>query len=129
MCLVTQSCPTLCDPMDCNPPGSSAHGVLQGKNTEVGCHFLFQGIFPTQGLNPGLLHHRQILYHLSHQGSSAPHEDIINGLKIIVLIFRWSPSFFKTEYFMGRNDNLFICVPNSRTRSRIQEISEIEKSV
>ena len=34
-----------------------------------GCHFLLQGIFPTQGLNPGLLHCRQMLYHLSHQGN------------------------------------------------------------
>ena len=36
--------------------------------TGVDCHFLLQGIFPTQGLNPGLLHYRQTLYHLSHQG-------------------------------------------------------------
>jgi len=35
----------------------------------VGSHALFQGIFPTQGLNPGLLHCRQILYYLSHQGN------------------------------------------------------------
>ena len=35
----------------------------------MGCHFLFQGIFPTQGWNLGLLHCRQTLYHLSHQGS------------------------------------------------------------
>ena len=40
-----------------------------GKNTGVGCHSLFHGIFPTQGSNPGLLHCRQIPYHLSHQGS------------------------------------------------------------
>ena len=40
-----------------------------GKNTGVGCHFLLQGILPTQGSNPGLLHCRQILYHLSHQGN------------------------------------------------------------
>ena len=40
-----------------------------GKNTGGGCHFLLQGIFPTQGLNLGLLHYRQILYCLSHQGS------------------------------------------------------------
>jgi len=40
-----------------------------GKNTIVGCYFLFQGIFLTQGSNLGLLHCRQILYHLSHQGS------------------------------------------------------------
>ena len=40
-----------------------------GKSTRVGCHFLHQGIFPTQGSNPGLLYCRQTLYHLSHQGS------------------------------------------------------------
>ena len=39
------------------------------KNIGVGCHSLLQGIFPTQGLNPSLLHCRWILYHLSHQGS------------------------------------------------------------
>ena len=40
-----------------------------GKDTRVGCHFLLQGIFPTQGSNSGLLHCRQILYRLSHKGS------------------------------------------------------------
>ena len=40
-----------------------------GRYTGVGCHFLLQEIFPTQGLNLCLLHRRQILYHLSHQGS------------------------------------------------------------
>ena len=40
-----------------------------GKNTGVGCHFLLQGIFPTQGLNLGLLQCRKILYWLSYQGS------------------------------------------------------------
>ena len=40
-----------------------------GNSTEVDCHFLLQGIFPNQGLNPVLLHCRQTLYHLSHQGS------------------------------------------------------------
>jgi len=35
----------------------------------MGCHFLLQGIFPTQESNPGLLHCRQTPYHLSHQGS------------------------------------------------------------
>ena len=41
-----QSCPTLCDPMDSSPPGSSVHGDSPGKNTGVGCHTLLQGIFP-----------------------------------------------------------------------------------
>ena len=110
-----QSCPTLCDPIDSSPPGSTIPGILQartlewvaisfsnarkwkvkwsrsvmsnpqwpcglqpsrllcprdfpGKNTGVGCHFLLQEIFPTQGLNPGLPHCRQTLHHLSHQG-------------------------------------------------------------
>ena len=40
-----------------------------GKITRVGCHFLLQGIFPTQGLNLGLLHCRQTLYRLSHKGN------------------------------------------------------------
>ena len=59
LCLVPQSCLTLCDPMDCSPPGSSVQGDSPGKNTRVDCHFLLQGIFPTQGSNPcllGLLH-------------------------------------------------------------------------
>ena len=69
LCLVIQPCPTLCSPMDCSPPGSSVHGDFPSKNTGVGCHAFLQGIFPTQGLNPGLLHRRWMLYHLNHQGS------------------------------------------------------------
>ena len=42
---------------------------FQGKSTGVGCHFLLQGIFPTQGSNPGLSHCGQMLYRLRHQGS------------------------------------------------------------
>ena len=44
----------------------------------MGCHFLLQGIFPTQGLNPGLLHCRQTLYSLSRQGrySKIEHEEL-----------------------------------------------------
>ena len=53
--------------MDCSLLGSSVQGI-PGKNTRVSCHFLLQGFFLTQGSNPGLLHCRQILYHLSHQG-------------------------------------------------------------
>ena len=67
LCLVTQLCPTLCDPMDCSPPGSSVHGDSPGKKTGVGYHALLQGIVPTQGFNPSLPHCRWILYHLSHQ--------------------------------------------------------------
>ena len=69
LCSVHQSCPALCNFMNCSPSGSSVHGDLPGKNTGVGCHALLQGIFPTQGLNPDLTHCRWILYCLSHQRS------------------------------------------------------------
>ena len=55
--------------MDCSPPSSSVHEDSPGKNTRVDCHALLQEIFPTQGSNPGFLHCRVILYHLSHQGN------------------------------------------------------------
>ena len=67
--LIPQSCPTLWDPMNCSPPGSSVHGDSLGKGTGVGYHALLQGIFAIQGSNPDLLHCRQILYCLSHQES------------------------------------------------------------
>ena len=47
-CLVVKSWPTLCDPMEYSPPGSSCLWDFPGKNTGVGCHFLFQGIFLTR---------------------------------------------------------------------------------
>ena len=65
---VGQSCPTLCDPKDCSPPNSCPLDS-PGRNTGVGSRSLLQGICRIQGLNPGHLHCRQILYHLSHQGS------------------------------------------------------------
>ena len=72
VCMYTKSLQpyvTLCDPMNCSPPGSSVHGDSPGKNIGVGCHALLQEIFPTQGSNLGLLHCRWILYQLSYQGS------------------------------------------------------------
>ena len=50
-----------------------------GKSTGVGCLSLLQGIFPTQGSNLGLLHCREILYHLSHQGNPMPHLYILGN--------------------------------------------------
>ena len=61
--LVTQSCPALCDSMDCSPPGSSVCGIL--KNTGKGSHSLLQEIFLTQGSKLGLPHFRQIFFLLS----------------------------------------------------------------
>ena len=97
--LVTLLCLTLFDCMDYSPPGSAVHGTPHGRTLEsetgscsvvsnslqpngldspwnspgqnngVGSHSLLQGIFPTQGWNPGLSHCRKILYQLSHMGS------------------------------------------------------------
>ena len=60
---VAQFCPTLCSVQLYSPWNSP------GQNTRVGSLSLLQGIFPTQGLNLGLLHCRQFLYHLSYKGS------------------------------------------------------------
>ena len=70
LCSLSHVC---CDPVDCSPPGSSVPGDSPGKNAGVGCHFLLQGISPSQGWNPGVPHCRRILYHLSPQGSPRSH--------------------------------------------------------
>ena len=58
-----------CDPMDCNPPGFSVHGIFLARITGVGGHFLLQGIFLIQGSNLRLLHWKVDYLPLSHQGS------------------------------------------------------------
>ena len=69
LCLVAQSCPTLCNPMDCKPSRLLCPWNFPGKTTGVGYHALFQGIFPTQESNPGFPHCRWLLYQLSDLGS------------------------------------------------------------
>ena len=64
---VSESCSVMSDSL--HPHGLYSPWNSLGQNTEVGSLSLLQGIFPTQGLNPGLLHCRQILYQLSHRGS------------------------------------------------------------
>ena len=72
-CCITKSCLTLCDLMDCNSQAPLSMEFSRQKYWRMGSHSLPQGIFPTQGLNLGLLHCRQIFYHLrkmaNHQGS------------------------------------------------------------
>ena len=53
--LSLKSYPTLCHPVDCNPPGSSVYGDSLGKNAGVGCHFFLQGIFRPTDLDTGLI--------------------------------------------------------------------------
>ena len=79
MCSVTKLCLTLCDPVDCSPPGSSVRGILQARRRELGCRALHQGIFPTQGSNWSLLHW---------QGGSLPLSHVRSPLIYWLLPFR-----------------------------------------
>ena len=72
------------------------------QNTGVGCHSLLQGIFLTQGLNPGLLHCRLILYHLSHQGSP---KETINKVKRKST--QWEKIFANKANNKGSNSKIF----------------------
>ena len=67
--LVAQSCPILCNPMDCSLPGSSVHGIFQARILGWVAISFSRGIFLTRRSNPGLPHYRQTPYPLSHQGS------------------------------------------------------------
>ena len=120
--LVTQSCLTLCDPMNCSLPGSSVHGFPQEKmtlewvvipfsrgwerkwekmmkewnDTGVGCHSLLQGIFPTQGLNLGFLHCRQILYHratreVKWRSCNSGKAKEVRKLRLVLIFFLFKP--------------------------------------
>ena len=82
--------------MDCSLRGSSDHADSPGKNTGVGCHVLLQGIIPTQGLNPGLRHCRQILYCLSHQG--------------IPRVLEWVAYPFSSGSSLSRNQTRVSCI-------------------
>ena len=66
---VCESCsPVLCNPMDCSPPGSPIHEILQARTLEW-VAMPFSRDLTSSGMEASLLHCRQILYHLSHQGS------------------------------------------------------------
>ena len=97
--LVSQSCLTLCDAMDCSLPSSSVHRIFQARIMEwVATGSLIQGIFPTQGLNLDLLPCRQILYHLSHYGNPD-----YKNLYFPSLIYS-----SHSLYFSGNDTNVYI---------------------
>ena len=84
---VAQSCPALCNPMSV-APRLQCQCDSPDENNRVGSCSLLQGIFPTQGLNPSLLHCRHIPYHLSHEGSPQITKFLINSSPSSVL-FVW----------------------------------------
>ena len=84
-CMLAHLCPTFCNPTDCSLPEP-------GKNTEVGCHFLLQGFFLSQGSNPCPLHHlhcRQILYCWAWEAPGPPSQ----GCKM-----QWRAGLFPSEH-------------------------------
>ena len=86
MCSDTESCLTLCDPRNCSLIRLLCPWDSPGRNTVVGCHFLLQEIFLTQGSNPRFLHWQADSLPLSHLGSltgnlhshrMGPHQNLI----------------------------------------------------
>ena len=92
----------------------------KAKNTGVGCLFLLQGIFPTQELNQGLLHHRQILYQLSYQGSPLPlrsgyHLKVTRGGE-------WTSLVVQQLRLRASNATCLDSIPSHRTRSLMLQL-------
>ena len=91
-----------------------------GNSTGVDCHFLLQGIFQTQGSNPGLLHCRQMLYHLSHQGSPEK-----NCTKKVLMTFKLLHNIFKecSNYsmivLMSHTSKVMLKIPQARLQQHM----------
>ena len=125
MCLVAQSYPQPLRPYKLQPrllcPWDSP-----GKNTGVGSHFFLQGIFPTQGSNPGLLYCRQTLYWLSYAGSA------MNNLNLITskhqtnvkqeAFYKWR----KEESKAGRKEGLVCTAQKCHCHKRKKELLQIK---
>ena len=100
-CLATKSCLTLCDHMDCSPPGSSVQWGFLGKNPGVGCHFLLQGKVLIRRLNLCLLLHHCILYHW------AIREAINAGDRIIKAVYLIHTGGFTSDAITGNHFSEF----------------------
>ena len=115
------SCVRLCDPVDCSPPGSSCPWYSPCKNTGVGCHFLLQGLFLIQGLNLGLLHCRQILYRLCHQGSgvitrSSLQEEEESATPRLCITLKGEAS--KPRHWEGERQSVTLALPRRRSQGK-----------
>ena len=78
---VAQSCPTLCNPMDCSPPGSSIHGILQARGLEwVAISFSRGSSWPRDWTQVSRIG-RETLYCLSHQGSEEELKSLLMKVK------------------------------------------------
>ena len=122
--LVAQLCLTLCNFMDCISSGSSVYGDSIGKNTGVGCHALLQGIFPTQGSTPGLLHWQMGSLTLAPPGK--PHYGLLEWVAMpssrgsSQLRNRTQVSFTRSEFFIVwvmRTKNILFLFSNRKWES------------
>ena len=114
LCLVDQLCLTPCNPMDCSLPGSSVHGILQVTILEWVAISFSQGIFPTQGSNPCLLHCRWILYHLSHQESPKTDTCGFKSDSVIYLLcdIGKSSNLSEPQFYSSAQEKLFLPCKN-----------------
>ena len=85
------------DPINCNSPRFLCPWNSPDMKTGMGCHSLLRGIFLTQRWNPGLLHCRQILYYLSHQGSPVASSSIRQVGLLSVLLAQLRNTCFLNE--------------------------------
>ena len=138
-----ESCPTLCNSMDCSLPGSPVRGILQTRILEWVA--VIQGFFPTQGPNPGLPHCRRVLYCLSHQGSSRvldwvayslpqgilPTQESNWGLLhcrriLYQLSYQESPLIYENVFNL--QDALRVYITRVLTKSNVGQLHEVRKS-
>ena len=98
-----QLCSTVCNPMDCSPPG---YWDSPGKNTGVGCHALFQGTFPTQGSNPSFL--SLLHWQVGSFTTSATWEAQENCISCI-----WDPGLLPTDVRNGKRRGQAAMLPSS----------------
>ena len=136
----TQLSPVLCHPLDCSPPVSFVHQILQAKNTGSSCHFLLQRIFRTQGSILCLLHP------LHWQDDSSPlchlgwyHSTLLNSLKYELLepfqeingekmAFHYVISAFSNLQTGWNIKYVIMCFPHTNTFKNVaQQILNIHK--
>ena len=97
--LVAQTCPTLCHPMDCSPPGPSVHGILQARILEWVA--IPSSRRSTQGSNPCLPHCRQMLYCLSHWRSFSLMCEAFNIILLSRNFYQATQLLSRQEYWSG----------------------------
>ena len=112
VCSVTKLCPTLCNLVDCSPPGPSVLGLIPGKNIRVSCHLLLQGISLTQGLSLHLLHQQVGSFPLRQQGGPlvcARQQLSVHGLLSSLPIF---PSAYRLLFIFQNAAQVLSCLGN-----------------